>query len=143
MRHVLARRIFLLGLVLISLAVGNVAARRTHRGFDVKVQVSGSAHAENIPKSAVSATSPSGVSPLNQLRFGVTTRSGYFVRFEIEDPAVQLLEVHGLGRDVRIASGAKDVFVPSGQAGVVTYRVRLRPGAELTVAPPVRATILP
>jgi hypothetical protein len=180
MRRVVARRIFLAALVLITalvvfagdradlatanrgaaggpraqlvsrlamlllagtLVVREAAAGDTHAGFNVKVHVSGSAHSANIAKSAAL---PSGMSAVNQLRFGMTTGAGYFVRFKIEDPAVEFVDIHGLGPDMRIVSGAKDVFVPSSAEGqVVTYTVKVRPGAELSIAPPVRATFLP
>lgn len=119
-------------------------ARETHAGFNVRVRVLNSGRAASVRKAVVSATSPPATSRLNQLSFAVTTRAGYFVRFEVVDPAVELVEIHGLGPEMRMASGTRDVFVPPGQEGrVVSYSVTVRPGAELSAAPPVRATILP
>jgi hypothetical protein len=150
MRRVPARRIFLVALVVSrpamlllagTLVVREAAAGDTHAGFNVKVHVSGSAHAATIAKSAAL---PSGMPAVDQLRFGMTTEAGYFVRFRIEDPAVEFVDIHGLGPDLRIFSGAKDVFVPSSQeAQVVAYAVKIRPGADLSIAPPVRATFVP
>lgn len=141
-----ARRFFLAALVLMTALVAfghDAAARDTRAGFNVRVQVQGTGRAASISKSVASRAPPSGA-PANQLRFGVTSGAGYFVRFEVEDPAVALVEIDGLGPQMRIASGARTVFVPSSpEARVVSYRVRVRPGAQLSVAPPVRATILP
>jgi hypothetical protein len=127
-----------------TLAVRDAAAHDTRAGFNVKVRISGSAHAASIAKSAASPTPRSGPAAVHQLRFDVATAAGYFVRFEIEDPAVAFVDVHGLGPDMRISSRAREVFVPSARAGrVVTCTVQVRPGARLSIAPPVRATLLP
>ena len=131
-------------MLVVASAIGDATARDTRAGFNVNVHLLSTAHAANIPKAAASPAPPRGASPANRLRFGVTTRAGYFVRFEILDPAVELVEIHGLGPEMRIVSGARDVFVPPDHEGrVVSYSVRVRPHAELSAAPPVRATILP
>lgn len=114
-------------------AAGNAAAHGIHANFNVRVRLVSTGHAANIPKSVGSA---------GELKFGVSTRAGYFVRFEVVDPAVALVEIHGLGPGIRIASGAKEVFVPSSEA-VISYSVKVRPGVALSVSPPVRATLLP
>lgn len=114
-------------------AAGNAAARDIHAGFEVKVHLVSMGRAANIAKAAGSA---------GDLRFGLSSRAGFFVRFEIVDPAVALVEIDGLGPVIRIASGAKNVFVPSSQA-VISYRVKVRPGLARSVSPAVRATVLP
>lgn len=125
-------------------AVADAAARDTRAGFNVRVRILGSGHAASASKSGSSGRAPSQMPSVNTLEFGANTRAGYFVRFEILDPAVKWVEVHGLGAGVRIASGSRDVFVPSSQEGrPISYRVTVRPGIELSVSPPVRATLVP
>lgn len=112
---------------------GNATARESRAAFQVRVRLMGTGHAANIPKSAASA---------GELSFALSTHAGYLVRFEVMDPAVALVKIHGVGSEIRIASGTKEVFVPSSQA-VISYSVQVRPGAELSVSPAVRATLLP
>lgn len=134
---------FALLLIIGACSVRHAMARETQRGFNVKVQVLSSGHAENITKSARNSAA-SGTSSVHELRFGLTTTAGYFVRFAIVDPAVELVEIHGLGPEIRISSGAKDVFIPSNRSvQTISYRVQVRPGHELRDAAPVRATLLP
>lgn len=114
-------------------AAGNAAAHDIRADFNVRVQLVGTGHAANDPKAA-------GLE--GELKFGVSTRSGYLVRFEVVEPAVALVEIHGVGPKIRIASGAKEVFVSSSQA-VISYSVKFHPGVAHSVSPPVSATLLP
>jgi len=137
------RRFDLLVLLPLLIAVGAVAhanEREVRGRFNVTVQVVNAGWAAAIPKS-VSRTlnGPS----MNQLKFGINPRAGYLVRFQIVDPAVEEVEIHGLGPVIRISSGAKDVFVPSGPSETISYRVKIRPGSEPTAAATVRATLMP
>ncbi|HXS51294.1 MAG TPA: hypothetical protein VN782_02085 [Usitatibacter sp.] len=120
-------------------AASHALARETRGGFNVKVQVRSSGHAANLPKSSASASGAS-----NELRLSIPTSSGYLVRFEVVDPAVEHVEIRGLGPVIRITSGAREVFVPPNRdEQTITYSVEVRPGSRLAGAPPVRATLLP
>lgn len=121
-------------------AVGHVFARETRSGFNVKVRIVGSARVANERKADAHSSGAS-----NDLRLDVPTQAGYFVRFQIVDSAVEQVEIEGVGSSpIEIASGAKDVFVPSsGGEQTLSYRVKVRPGSRLSGAPAVRATVLP
>jgi len=130
----------LLLLLIAAATAAHATGRKVQGRFNVTVKVMSAGWAAAIPKSASrSLARPS----MNQLRFGLDTHAGYLVRFQVIDPAVEEVEIHGLGPVIRIASGTRDVFVPPGLSGTISYRVKIRPGSEPTAAAPVRATLLP
>src|SRR5690348_7882476 len=78
--------------------VDNAQAGDAHAGFKVSVHVLQPGRAASVPKSGSSASRASGrAAAFNELRLNVPTRAGYVVRFEILDPAVQGVEIRGLG----------------------------------------------
>lgn len=123
---------------------GHAEARETSAGFAVHVRLTSSARAADVTKTAAAAaTARDPASSLHELKVSVPTRSGYFVRFEIVDPAVQLVEIHERGRVIRLTSAAGRVFIRPGQEEPLTYRVMLRPGARLAEPAAVRVTLQP
>src|SRR5690242_5188393 len=91
-------------------AAGRAMAGEAHAGFNVRVRVAGSGHAAAVSKSVASSRAAGAKAPADELRFSLTTGAGYFVRFEILDPAVERVEIRGLGRAITIASGARELF---------------------------------
>jgi len=131
-------------LLLAGGAAGPVGARETQGRFNVTVRLHSSGHAATVAKSAASPSAASGKTSVNELNVGVTAPAGCFVRFRIVDPAVEEVDVHGPGRTIRFSSGARDVFVPTTEAGrTILYSVKVRPGLEPATAAPVRAILLP
>jgi hypothetical protein len=131
-------------LVIGGSAAADARAGETRAGFAVKVHLSQSGHAADVPKAVASgAIAPGGSSSLHELKVNLPTRAGYFVRFEIVDPAVELVEIGGPGGVIPLTSGARKMFVPSDRQERITYRVKLRPGAHLAGAIAVRVLLQP